>query len=241
MMEAVHRYEGYVAQALGDGIFALFGAPIAHEDHPQRAVYAALRMQDDMRRYSNEVRLTHGVSLAMRVGVNTGEVVLRTLHTSSHTEYAPVGLTAHLAERMQAIAPSGSIAISENTQTLIEGYFHLRPMGPVAVKGVSQLVNVFEVVAAGPLRTHFGLSTLRRLTKFVGRERESAEIKRALELATQGHGQIVAAVADAGTGKSRLFHEFKRLVPTGCMLLEAHSISRGKASTYHPLLDLLQG
>lgn len=241
MSDAINRYHGYIVQSTGDGIFALFGAPVAHEEHAQLAIHAALALQEAIKQYAAKLLAQGLPSIEARVGVNTGEVVLRTLHTSSHTEYAPVGLTAHLAERMQAIAPSGSIAISENTQTLIEGYFHLRPMGPVAVKGVSQLVNVFEVVAAGPLRTHFELSTLRGLTKFVGREREIAEIKRALELATQGHGQIVAAVADAGTGKSRLFHEFKRLVPTGCMLLEAHSIARGKASTYQPLLELLQG
>jgi class 3 adenylate cyclase len=239
MSNAVHRYDGYVVQSTGDGIFALFGAPVAHEEHPRLALHAALAMQDAIRQYAARLASEGRATIEARVGVNTGEVVLRTLHTTSHTEYVPVGLTAHLAQRMEAVASAGAIAVSENTAGLVQGYFHLKAMGPVRVKGVSQPINVFVVVGVGPLRTHFELSAQRGLTKFVGREREIAEMARALELSRNGQGQIVAAVAEAGTGKSRLFHEFKSMVDSGCIMLEVYSVSHGKASAYQPVLELL--
>src|SRR5580704_9655350 len=154
MIDAVHRYDGYVVQSTGDGIFALFGAPIAHEDHPQRALYAALRMQEELRRYSDKLLADGRAPLEIRVGVNTGEVVVRTLTTGdAHTEYTPIGHTANLASRMQAIAPTGSIAITEHTRRLVEGYFQLKGRGPTRVKGLSEAVNVYEVTGLGPLRT----------------------------------------------------------------------------------------
>src|SRR6266436_796425 len=196
MVEAVQRYEGYVARSTGDGIFALFGAPAAYEDHPQRALYAALQMQrelhaDGQRRTAKGLR-----SLEARVGVHTGEVVAYSVETSGKVEYRLVGHTANLAARLESIAPVGSIAISEYTRQLCEGYFELRALGPMAVKGVSAPINVYEVLGLGPLRTHFELSARRGLTKFVGRERELAEMRRALESAMGGRGQIVAVVAD---------------------------------------------
>ena len=239
MMAAVHRYGGYVAQSTGDGIFALFGAPVAHEDHPQRALHAALAMQEELRRYAERLRHEGKIPVEARVGVNTGEVVVRTIETGGHTEYTPVGHAANLAARMQTLAPAGGVVISEDTRHLVEGYFELRDLGPTEVKGISEPINVYEVVGAGPLRGHFELATRRGLTKFVGREREVAELKRALELARSGHGQIVAAVAEAGTGKSRLVYEFKAMLPGNCKVLEAYSVSHGKASAYLPVLELL--
>ena len=174
MMEAVHRYDGYVAQSTGDGIFALFGAPVAHEDHPQRALHAALAMQEELRRYAERLRAEGKIPVEARVGVNTGEVVVRTIETGGHTEYTPVGHVTNLAARMQTAAPAGSIAASEATQRLCEGYFEFRALGPTAVKGLNAPVEVYEVVRAGPLRTHFQLAARRGLTKFVGREREMA-------------------------------------------------------------------
>ena len=154
MMDAVHRYEGYVAQALGDGIFALFGAPIAHEDHPQRALYAALRMQEEMRQYSDQVRLKHGVPLHMRVGINTGAVVMRSIRKDDlHADYVPVGHSTNLAARMEQMATPGSIVVSEYTRKLTEGYFELKPLGAATLKGVEEPLNVYEVSGAGPLRT----------------------------------------------------------------------------------------
>src|SRR5713101_5258964 len=239
MIDAVRRYDGYVVQSTGDGIFALFGAPAAYEDHPQRALYAALRLQEALREHAERLAVQGKPAPQARVGVNTGEVVMRAVETGGRVEYTPVGHVTNLAARLQGVAPAGSIVISEDTRRLVEGYFELRDLGPTEVKGISEPINVYEVVGAGPLRGHFELAARRGLTKFVGREREVAELKRALELARNGHGQIVAAVAEAGTGKSRLVYEFKRLVPDDCKVLEAYSVSHGKASAYLPVLELL--
>src|SRR5271154_2295282 len=223
MIDAVRRYDGYVVQSTGDGIFALFGAPLAHEDHPQRALYAALRMQDELHRYSDQLLADGRAPLEIRVGANTGEVVVRSIATGGKTEYTPIGHTANLASRMQALAPTGSIAISEQTRKLVEGYFALKARGPTRVKGISERVNVYEVTGLGPLRTRLQRSAGRGLSKFVGREREMAAMAGALEQAKSGHGQIVAAIGEAGAGKSRLMYEFKATIPHGCKVLEAYS------------------
>jgi class 3 adenylate cyclase len=143
MVDAVHRYDGYVVQSTGDGIFALFGAPIAHEDHPQRALYAALRLQDSIKAYCAKLIAEGGTPLEARVGVNTGEVVVRALHTEGgRAEYTPIGHTTNLAARMQAVAPSGSITITESTRRLAEGFFELKQRGPTRVKGLAAPVTV---------------------------------------------------------------------------------------------------
>jgi class 3 adenylate cyclase/tetratricopeptide (TPR) repeat protein len=242
MIDAVQRYDGHVVQSTGDGIFALFGAPIAHEDHPQRALYAALRIQEELKRYSDRIRQKGQLPLQARVGANTGEVVVRLIQTgAAQTEYTPIGHTANLASRMQALAPIGSIAVTETTRGLCEGYFILTSLGPTRVKGLSEPVNVYEVAGMGPLRTRLQRAVGRGLTKFVGREREMEALKHAAEVARQGHGQIVAAMAEPGVGKSRLYFEFKATSQSGWMVLETFSISHGKASAYLPVLDLLHG
>ncbi len=240
MIEAVRRYDGYVVQSTGDGIFALFGAPVAHEDHPQRALYAALRMQEELRRYSDKLLADGRAPLEIRVGVNTGEVVVRSISTGGgHVEYTPIGHTTNLASRMQTVAPTGSIAITEDTRRLVEGYFALKARGPTRIKGVSEHVNVYEVTGLGPLRTRLQRSAGRGLTRFVGREHEMEALKHAGELARQGRGQIAAAMAEAGTGKSRLFFEFKAISLSDWMVLETFSVSHGKASAYLPVIELL--
>ncbi len=242
MIDAVRRYDGYIVQSTGDGVFALFGAPVAHEDHPQRTLYAALRMQEDVRRYGNRLRSEGRAPLAIRVGAATGEVVVRSIATGAdHTEYTPIGHTTNLAARMQTLATPGSIAISESTRKLVEGYFQLKALGPSRLKGISDPVNVYEVAGLGPLRTRLQRSASRGYTKFVGREREMEALGHAAEQAGAGRGQIVAAVAMAGVGKSRLFYEFKVKNQSGWMVLEAFSVSHGKASAYLPVLDLLRG
>jgi class 3 adenylate cyclase len=242
MIDAVHRYDGYVVQSTGDGVFALFGAPVAHEDHAQRALFAALRMGEELRHYSAKVVADGGMPIEARVGANTGEVVVRSIQTGAgQVEYAPIGHTTNLASRMQVVAPTGSIAISEQTRKFGEGYFAFKPLGPTRVKGVAEPVNVYEVTGLGPLRTRLQRSAGRGLTKFVGREREMGALKHAAELARQGHGQIVAAMAEPGVGKSRLYFEFKATSQSGWMVLETVSISHGKASAYLPVLDLLHG
>ncbi|MFZ0887649.1 MAG: adenylate/guanylate cyclase domain-containing protein, partial [Candidatus Binataceae bacterium] len=241
MIDAVHRYDGYIVQSTGDGVFALFGAPVAHEDHPQRALYAALRMQDAIRGYAAKLRAERGMPLEIRVGVNTGEVVVRSIATAKdHAEYTPIGHTTNLASRMEAIAPTGSVVVSEQTRKLVEGYFQLKSLGPFRVKGVSEPVNVYEVIGLGPLRTRLQASARRGLSPFVGRQAELMAMNRALELVKAGHGQIVAAVGEAGVGKSRLFHEFKTMSASGCLVLDAYSVSWGRASAYLPVVELLK-
>jgi class 3 adenylate cyclase/predicted ATPase len=240
MIDAMRRYGGHVVQSTGDGIFALFGAPVAHEDHPQRALNAALRLQDAIRKYSAKLVADGGTPLEARVGINTGEVVVRTLTTADgHAEYTPIGHTANLASRMQAIAPTGSIAITEHTRGLVEGYFQLSSGGPTRVKGLAEPINVYEVIGLGPLRTRLQRAEARGLTKFVGRQREMDALKHAAEQARGGQGQIVAVMADPGVGKSRLFYEFKATSQSGWLVLEALSVSHGKASGYLPVLELL--
>ena len=243
MIDAVHRYDGYVVQSTGDGIFALFGAPVAHEDHPQRALYAALRLQEELKRYSAKVVADGSTPIQGRIGINTGEVVVRSITTGAgQVEYTPIGHTTNLASRMQTAAPVGSIAVSEVTRKLCEGYFILKPLGATRVKGVSEPVNVYEVTGLGLLRTRLQRAAGRGgLTKFVGREREMETLKHAAELVRQGRGQIVAAIAEPGVGKSRLYFEFKATSQSGWMVLETFSISHGKASAYLPVLDLLHG
>ncbi|MGA9722651.1 MAG: adenylate/guanylate cyclase domain-containing protein [Candidatus Binatus sp.] len=242
MIDAVRHYDGYIVQSTGDGIFALFGAPVAHEDHPQRALHAALRMQEELRRYGAKLQAEGRAPIEIRVGVNTGEVVVRSITTgASQVEYTPIGHTTNLASRLQSIARTGSIVVSEATRKFVEGYFALKPLGPTKVKGVTEPVNVYEVTGLGPLRTRLQRSAGRGLTKFVGREREMDAMKTAADQAKAGRGQIVAAMAEAGVGKSRLLFEFKATSAAGWMVLETFSVSHGKASAFLPVLDLLHG
>jgi class 3 adenylate cyclase/predicted ATPase len=240
MMEAIRRYGGHVVQSTGDGIFAIFGAPLAHEDHAQRALYAALRIQDELNRYSGRMGAEGSRRLQARVGINTGEAVVRSLLTGGHPEYSPIGHSIGLAARMEALAPIGSVAVTAPTRRLCEGYFNFKPLGTARVRGVSEPVGVYEVTGLGPLRTHFQLSAERGLTKFVGRQGELAQLKRALEMVKGGRGQIVAVLGEAGVGKSRLFHEFKIAAQSECAVLETFSLAHGQASSYMPVVELLK-
>src|SRR5262249_23100580 len=183
-----------------------------------------------------------GNPLQCRVGINTGEVVVRSIATGrGHAEYTPIGHTTNLASRMQAVAPVGSIAIADSTRKLCEGYFIVKSLGPTRVKGVVEPLNVYEVTGLGPLRTRLQRAVGRGLSKFVGRQREMEALKHALEQARAVHGQIVAAMAEPGVGKSRLLFEFKAISQSGLMVLETVSVSHGKASAYLPVIDLLHG
>jgi class 3 adenylate cyclase/tetratricopeptide (TPR) repeat protein len=241
MMAAVHRYEGTVNQVMGDGIMALFGAPIAHEDHAVRACYAALAMQDAMRRYSEEVRHTHGITVQMRVGLNSGEVVVRAIGNDLHMDYSAIGQTTHLAARMEQLATPGSILLTAETLQLAEGFIQVQALGPVPVKGLAAPVEVFELIGATAIRRRLQAAVARGLTRFVGRETELAALLHALERAGAGHGQVVAVMGEAGVGKSRLVYEFihsHRL--QGWVVLESASVSYGKATPYFPVIDLLK-
>src|SRR5438132_7927081 len=241
LMAAVHRYEGTVNQIMGDGIMALFGAPLAHEDHAVRACYAALAMQEAMRRYSAEVRRTHGVEVQIRVGLNSGEVVVRAIGNDLHMDYSAIGQTTHLAARMAQLATPGSIRLTGETLRLAEGLVQVTALGPVPVRGLADPVEVFELVGASTLWRRLQAVAACGLTRFVGRQMELEALQQALARAATGHGHIVAMVGEAGVGKSRLVYEFvhsHRL--TGWRVPESASVSYGKATLYFPVLDLLK-
>jgi class 3 adenylate cyclase len=241
MMTAVHRYEGTVNQVMGDGIMALFGAPIAHEDHAVRACYAALAMQDAICRYSEEVRRTHGITVQMRVGLNSGEVVVRAIENDLHMDYSAIGQTTHLAARMEQLATAGSILLTAETRQPAEGFIQVKTLGPVPVRGLAEPVEVYELAGATAIRRRLQAAVARGLTRFVGRETDLAALQNALAQAGAGHGQVVAVLGEAGVGKSRLVYEFvqsHRL--QGWLVLESASVSYGKATPYFPIIDLLK-
>jgi class 3 adenylate cyclase/tetratricopeptide (TPR) repeat protein len=242
MMEAVHRYEGTVNQVMGDGIMALFGAPLAHEDHAVRACYAALRMQESVEKYAEEVRRTHAAVVKIRVGLNSGEVVVRAIGSDLHMDYTAVGQTTHLAARMEQLADPGAIVITPETLALAEGYVEVKSLGPVPVKGLAEPMEVYEVTAPGMARTRLQVSVRRGLTRFVGRDAELAQLRRAQQLAGEGHGQVAAIVGEAGVGKSRLVYELTHSHRVqGWLMLESTSVSYGKATSWLPVIELLKG
>src|SRR3989454_2849200 len=242
MMEAVHRYEGTVNQVMGDGIMALFGAPLAHEDHAVRACYAALRMQESVKKYADEVRRSHAAVVKIRVGLNSGEVVVRAIGSDLRMDYTAVGQMTHLAARMEQLADPGAIVITPETLALAEGYVEVKPLGPVPVKGLTDPVEVYEVTGVGPARTRLQAGARRGLTRFVGRDAEIEHLRRVLDQAAAGHGQVVAIVGEAGVGKSRLVYEFAHSHRVrNWLILEAASVSYGKATSYLPVIDLLKG
>jgi len=242
MMEAVHRYEGTVNQVMGDGIMALFGAPLALEDHAVRACYAALRMQEAVNRHSDELQRAGAMPVQIRVGLNSGEVVVRSIGSDLHMDYTAVGQTTHLASRIEQLARAGSTLLSAETLRLAEGYVQVKSLGPVPVKGLGEPVELFELTGAGSARSRLQVSASRGFTRFVGRSAELAQMFSALERAHAGHGQVVALVGEPGVGKSRLVWEFTHSHRTqGWLILESASVSYGKASAYRPVIDLLRG
>jgi class 3 adenylate cyclase/tetratricopeptide (TPR) repeat protein len=241
MMEAVHHCEGTVNQVMGDGIMALFGAPLAHEDHAVRACYAALRMQDVVRRYSDELRRAQGVEVQIRVGLNSGEVVVRSIGSDLRMDYTAVGQTVHLAARMEQLAAPGSTRLTAETLRLAEGFVQVTPLGPVPIKGLGEPVEVFELVRAGAARTRLEVAARRGLTRFVGRNAELEQLRGALDRANLGHGQVVAVVGEPGVGKSRLFWELTHSHRVhGWLILQSASVSYGKATAYLPVIELLR-
>jgi class 3 adenylate cyclase/tetratricopeptide (TPR) repeat protein len=241
MMDAVHRYEGTVNQVMGDGIMALFGAPIAHEDHAVRACYAALRMQGSVTRYAEEARRAHGVTVQIRVGLNSGEVVVRAIGNDLHMDYTAVGETTHLAARMEQLARPGTALIAPATRHLAEGFVTVKSLGPVPVRGRSEPVEVYELSGLGPARTRLQAAARHGLTRFVGRNAEIEVLRRALDRAGAGHGQAVAIVGEAGVGKSRLLWEFVRLHHTHAWLvLESRSVSYRRTTPYLRVIELLK-
>jgi class 3 adenylate cyclase/tetratricopeptide (TPR) repeat protein len=242
MMAAVHHYEGTVNQVMGDGIMALFGAPIAHEDHAARACFASLRMQEEVGRYADKLRDAKGMDVRIRVGVNSGDVIVRSIGNDLRMDYTAVGQTTHLAARMEQMATPGTIRLSRGTLHLVEGLVDVTPLGSVTVKGLGGPIEVFELLGAGVARTRLEAAERRGLSRFVGRSAEMAQIHDALDRARLGCGQVVAVVGEPGVGKSRLFWEITHSsLATGWRVLKAGSVSYGKATSYLPVIDLLKG
>ena len=241
MVEAVHRYDGTVNQVMGDGIMALFGAPLAHEDHALRACYAALAMQAAVRRLSDEARRGHAVVASIRVGLNSGEVVVRAIGNDLRVDYTAVGQTTHLAARMEQLAVPGTILFTAETLRLVQGFVDFKPLGPTAVKGFPEPMEIFQLIGAGPIRSRLQAAAARGLSPLVGRQTELQVLETARERAASGRGQIVGVVGEPGVGKSRLYWEFTHSGPLASWrILSTGSASYGKATAYLPLINLLR-
>jgi len=241
MLGAVHHYEGTVNQVMGDGIMALFGAPLAHEDHAVRACYAALKMQQSINLYADGLRRGGGTPVQIRVGLNSGEVVVRAIGNDLHMDYTAVGQTTHLAARMEQMAKPGSILFTKDTLKLAEGYVRAKSLGLVTVKGLDSPTELYELVGVGRARSRLQAGAARGLTRFVGREREQQKLAQALEHAGAGHGQAVAIVGEAGVGKSRIAWEFIRSHRThGWRVLETVSVPYRSSTPYMPVIKLLK-
>src|SRR3989441_7562328 len=226
---------------MGDGIMALFGAPLAHEDHAVRACYAALRMQESVTQYAEEVFRLQGVPIQIRVGLNSGDVVVRAIGSDLHMDYTAVGQTTHLAARMEQMATAGTILLAPATLQRAEGYVQVVARGPIAVKGLPDPVEIYTLTGASAQRSRLHVAAARGLTRFIGRDAEIEQIRRALALAHEGRGQLVAIVGEPGVGKSRLVYEFTHSHRTqDWLVLEASSLSYGKATSHLPVIDLLK-
>jgi adenylate cyclase len=238
LSEGVHRFEGTINQFTGDGIMALFGAPIAHEDHAQRACYAALHLQQELRGYADELRLKYGLGFSVRMGINSGEVVAGKIGDDLRMDYTAQGHTVGLAARMEQMADSGKVLLSGHTENLVSGYFALRDLGEAQVKGLSDPLHVFELEGVGRVRTRLDVSRSRGFTKFVGRQSEMAALDAALERVIAGDAQVVGVVAEPGTGKSRLCYEFaERCRVRQIPVYEGHGVAHGKAVPLLPALE----
>jgi len=241
LADGIHRVEGVITQYMGDGIMALFGAPIAHEDHAQRACHAALMLRRELRRYADALRVSHGLSFAVRIGINSGEVVVGRIGDDLRMDYTAQGHAVGLAARMEQLAEPGTVLLTAHTAQLVAGFFTLRDLGPAQVKGVSEPLHVFELEGAGPLRTRLDRSRARGFASFVGRSDEMAVLDDALQQALQGAGAVVGVEGDAGVGKSRLCAEFiTRCRARGLSVYEAHCPSHGRTIPFLPMLALLR-
>jgi len=239
--DAVHRFEGTVNQYTGDGIMALFGAPIAHEDHAQRACYAALQARDRLRVFADELRLSQGLNFSFRIGLNSGDVVVGKIGDDLRMDYTAQGATVGIAQRIEQLAAPGHVYLSGETERLVAGYFQLRPMGETDLKGLTDALPLFELEATGSARNRLDVAITRGLTRFVGRSAEMQTLDAALARASSGHGQVIGIVGEPGLGKSRLCFEFvERCRQQGLPVFEAHCPAHGKNIPYLPILELFR-
>jgi class 3 adenylate cyclase len=241
LAEGVHRFEGTVNQYTGDGIMALFGAPIAHEDHAQRACFAALHLRDELARYATEVKRRYGVGFSTRMGINSGTVVVGRIGDDLRMDYTAQGHTVGLAQRMESLASPDTCWVSAVTAALVTGYVRLEDLGEFRVKGVAEPMRVHRLAGPGTVTTRLDVSRARGLSRFVGRDEDMAALEAALAQAQAGNGQVVGVVAAAGTGKSRLCWEFaERCRARGIAVNEGHAVAHGKSIPYLPMLEVFR-
>jgi class 3 adenylate cyclase/tetratricopeptide (TPR) repeat protein len=241
LSEGVHRFEGTVNQYTGDGVMALFGAPIAHEDHAQRACYAALAIRDELAAFSAELRRTLGLNFSTRMGLNSGEVVVGRIGDDLRMDYTAQGRTVGLASRMEALADPGKIYLTEMTGSLVAGFFELKDLGRLSIKGEDRNLRVYELRGAGRLRTRFDVARERGFSPFVGRDTEMGLLEDRLAAALSGQGHAIGVVSEAGMGKSRLCWEFsERCRSRGITVLEARGVRQGRTTSLLPILELFR-
>jgi class 3 adenylate cyclase len=241
LCEGVHRFEGTVDKFTGDGMMALFGAPIAHEDHAQRACYAALHLHDELASYAAELRRTEGLNLSVRMGVNSGEVVVGAIGEDLAMDYTAVGHTVGLAQRMEQLAAADRIYVTEHTASLVDGYLALTDLGEFQVKGTSRTLRVHELTGVGSARGRLDVSRARGFSRFVGRTEEVGNLESGLEQSFAGHPQVIGIVGEAGVGKSRLCHEFvERKRAIGIPVYHVAGLAHAKSVPFLPVLQLMR-
>jgi class 3 adenylate cyclase/tetratricopeptide (TPR) repeat protein len=241
LLDEIHRYEGTIDKFTGDGVMALFGAPVAHEDHAQRACYAALAIQRALEGYGEKIKKECGVEFKMRVGLNSGPVIVGSVGNDLRMDYTAIGDTTNLASRMQTMARPGTVLVSADTHKMARDFFKFEPLGKVRVKGKEKPVEAYQLIEAGEVETRIEAAVARGLTKFVGRRREMAALQEAFEKAQSGSGQVVCIVGEAGVGKSRLILELRGMIPKEeYTYLEGRCLHYGGSMAYLPLLDMLR-
>jgi len=241
LMDDIHKYEGAITQFTGDGVMALFGAPIAHEDHAQRACYAALSIQKALMGYSEKLRKERGIDFKMRIGLNSGPVVVGSIGNDLRMDYTAIGDTINLASRMETMAKPGTVLLSGHTYKLAKDFFKFEPLGKVQVKGKEELQDAYELLATSDVKTRIEAAAVAGFTKFVGRGREMEALREALEKARSGSGQVVGIVGEAGVGKSRIIFEMRRMFPKEeYSYLEGRCVHYGSSVAYLPILDILR-
>jgi len=241
LTEGVHRFEGTVNQYTGDGIMALFGAPIAHEDHAQRACFAALHLRDEIARYATELKRERGLGFSTRMGLNSGDVVVGRIGDDLRMDYTAQGHTVGLAQRMESLAEPNTCFVSAPTAALVRGYFALDDLGEFRVKGASNPVHVHRLTGVGNARSRFDISLARGLSRFVGRATDIRTLEDAIAQTGAGNGQVVGVVAEAGTGKSRLCFEFLETCRArGMRVFEGRAVAHGRNVPYLPILEVFR-
>ncbi|MDB4443906.1 AAA family ATPase, partial [bacterium] len=241
LMDEIHKYEGTINQFTGDGVMALFGAPLSHEDHGQRACYASLAIQGTMKAYGEKTNRHHGVDFKMRIGLNSGSVVVGAIGDDLRMDYTAIGDTTNLAARMESMAEPSSVLVSRNTFRLVREYFDLKSLGKVQVKGKSDAQEVYQLVGTSKVITRLDASATRGLTKFIGRSGDIETLTQAFEKVRASAGQVVGIVGEAGVGKSRLIFEMRKSLQGEFTYLEGRCVQIGQSIPFLPVLDILRG